>query len=408
MADDSDLEKTEQPTPRKLEQAREKGQMARSRELSTFAVLMAGGAGLTAMGSGISDQMTRMLREGLTLERDLAFNTELLIPHLYEMSVNVLIAFIPFLVLVLLAALFSPMLLNGWSFNLQSLQPKFSKLNPFSGIKRVFFSTNGLVEMFKAVGKSVVVGLIGAGMIWLNKDAILMLVAQPVQVAIPQLTHLMWICFAAIMGGMLLIVAIDVPFQLWDHNNKLKMTKEEVRQEAKETEGDPHVKGRIRSLQSEMARRRMMAEIPTADVVVTNPTHYAVALKYSEQGMRAPIVVAKGSHLLAARIREIAVEHKVPILEAPPLARALHKHVELGHPIPEALFTAVAEVLAYVYQLRRYQKLGGNRPEAPTDLPVPAQLDPANQADAEQGEDDQYSTNGNTEQAASNNRKGTE
>jgi flagellar biosynthetic protein FlhB len=155
------------------------------------------------------------------------------------------------------------------------------------------------------------------------------------------------------------------------------MTKEEVRQEAKETEGDPMVKGRIRSLQREAARRRMMAAIPTADVVVTNPTHYAVALKYSDKGSRAPVVVAKGSHLLALRIREIAQENHVPILEAPPLARALHKHTDLGESIPEALYSAVAEVLAYIYQLRRYEKQGGARPQEPGDLPVPTELDPA-------------------------------
>jgi flagellar biosynthetic protein FlhB len=179
------------------------------------------------------------------------------------------------------------------------------------------------------------------------------------------------------MAGMLLIVAVDVPFQLWEHNKQLKMTKEEVRQEAKESEGDPQVKGRIRSMQREMARRRMMAEIPTADVVVTNPTHYSVALKYSENGMSAPIVVAKGSHFLAAKIKEIAIENNIPILEAPPLARALHKHTEVGQTIPEALYTAVAEVLAYVYQLRHYKQGIGVRPDEPRDLPVPWELDPA-------------------------------
>ena len=378
MAEDSDLEKTEQPSQRRLDEAREKGQVARSRELSTFAVLLAGGAGLMFMGSSLFVQLTKLLRDGLTLDRDVAFNSALLLPRLYDLSAETLIVFLPFLLLVLLAALFSPLLLNGWLFSAQALLPKFSKLNPISGIGRIF-SVNGLVELVKAVAKSLVVGGIGAWAIWHNKDAVLMLAAQPVTAAIPQLGHLLWLSFAAIMGGMLLIVAVDVPFQLWEHSNKLKMSKEEVRQEAKETEGDPQVKGRIRSMQREMARRRMMAEIPTADVVVTNPTHYAVALRYSEKGMRAPVMVAKGSHLLAARIREIAIENNVPILEAPPLARALHKHTELGQSIPEALYTAVAEVLAYVYQLRRYQKMGGVMPDQPQDLPVPPQLDPATQ-----------------------------
>ena len=378
MAEDSDLEKTEQPSQRRLDQAREEGQVARSRELSTFAVLWAGGAGLWVMGSTLSAQLTKVLRDGLTLDTKLAFHSDMLLPRLYTLSMETLVAFLPFLLLLLATAALSPLLLNGWMFSMKPLMPNFSKLNPASGIGRMF-STHGLVELAKAIGKSLVVGGVGAWAIWHNKDAVMLLVAQPVAASIPHLGYLMWMSFAAIMGGMLLIVAVDVPFQLWEHSSKLKMTKEEVRQEAKESEGDPQVKGRIRSMQREMARRRMMAEIPTADVVVTNPTHYSVALRYSEGGMKAPVVVAKGSHFLAARIKEIAIANNVPILEAPPLARALHKHTELGQAIPEALYTAVAEVLAYVYQLRRHRQGGAAKPEEPRDLPVPPQLDPATQ-----------------------------
>ena len=378
MAEDSDLERTEQPSQRRLDQAREEGQVARSRELSTFAVLWAGGAGLWVMGSSLSAQLTKVLRDGLTLDTKLAFHSDLLLPRLYTLSMEALMAFSPFLLLLLATAALSPLLLNGWMFSMKPLQPNFSKLNPASGIARML-STHGLVELAKAIGKSLIVGGVGAWAVWHNKDAVMLLVTQPAAASIPHLGYLLWMSFAAIMGGMLLIVAVDVPFQLWEHNSKLKMTKEELRQEARETEGDPQVKARIRSMQREMARRRMMAEIPTADVVVTNPTHYSVALRYSEGGMKAPIVVAKGSHFLAARIREIAIEHNVPILEAPPLARALHKHTELGQTIPEALYTAVAEVLSYVYQLRRCRKVGGAMPEEPRDLPVPPQLDPANQ-----------------------------
>ena len=377
MAEDSDLEKTEQPSQRRLDQAREEGQVARSRELSTFAVLMAGGAGIWLMGSSLSGQLTKLLHDGLILDAKLAFNSDLLLPRLYTLSMETLVAFLPLLLLLLVVAALSPLLLNGWLFSLKPLQPKFSKLNPITGLGRMF-AIHGLVELGKAIGKSLIVGGIGAWAIWHNKDSVLMLVSQPAVTAIPHLGYLMWMAFAAIMGGMLLIVAVDVPFQLWEHNKKLKMTKEEVRQEAKETEGDPQVKGRIRAMQREMARRRMMTEIPTADVVVTNPTHYSVALKYSENGMSAPIVVAKGSHHLAAKIKVIAIAINVPILEAPPLARALHKHTELGQAIPEALYMAVAEVLSYVYQLRRYKKAGGAAPEEPRDLPVPPQLDPAN------------------------------
>lgn len=376
MSEDSDLEKTEQPSQRRLDQAREEGQAARSRELSTFSVLFAGGVGLWLMGSSLSAQLTKLLRDGLTLDTTLAFNTDLLLPRLHTLSLEALVAFLPILLLLLVTAALSPLLLNGWIFSLKTLQPNLSKLNPIAGIGRMF-SVNSLVELGKAIAKSLVVGGVGAWVIWHNKDSVMMLIAEPLITALPHLGYLLWISFATIMGGMLLIALVDVPFQLWEHNKKLKMTKEEVRQEARESEGDPQVKGRIRSMQREMARRRMMSNIPTADVVVTNPTHYAVALSYSEKGLGAPVVVAKGSHLLAARIREIAIQNNVPILEAPPLARALHKHTELGQAIPEALYNAVAEVLAYVYQLRRYRQGSGVMPEAPHDLPVPPQLDPA-------------------------------
>jgi flagellar biosynthesis protein FlhB len=340
---------------------------------------MAGGAGMWLMGDVLSQRVISMIREGLTLDTALAFHSELLLPRLHELSMAMLLAFLPLLGLLLLVALFSPLLLDGWLFSTKPLVPDLNKLNPIKGIGRMF-STNSLMELGKAVAKSLIVGGLGALVIWHDKGEVVMLVSEPVTIAIPHLLSLLGGIFAAIMSGMLLIVAVDVPFQLWEHNKKLKMTKEEVRQEAKETEGDPQVKARVRSMQREMARRRMMAEIPTADVVVTNPTHYSVALKYSDGKMRAPVVVAKGSHLMAARIKEIALENNVPILEAPPLARALHRHCDLGDAIPEALYTAVAEVLAYVYQLRRYKQVGGVYPQEPHELPVPKELDPGNAA----------------------------
>ena len=379
---DSDLEKTESPSQRKLDKAREDGQVARSRELSTFMGLVAGGAGLWMMGEVLGQGMLRLLHNGLTLDRALAFNIELMLPRLHDLFMDILLTFVPFLVMLVLVALLSPMLMSGWLFSTKALQPKFGKLNPFSGIKRMF-SAHSLIELIKALGKAILVGGIGAWVVWANRDEVMQLVSEPVVRAIPHLNNMIWWSYAAIMAGMVLIVLLDVPFQLYEHTKKLKMTKEEVRQEGKETEGNPQVKGRIRSMQREIARRRMMSEIPTADVVVTNPTHYSVALKYSENKMRAPIVVAKGSHLLAAKIKEIAKEHNVPILEAPPLARALHKHSELGAPIPEALYTAVAEVLAYVYQLRRYKKQGGVKPVIPGELPVPKELDPLTKQQAE-------------------------
>ena len=377
MADGSDLEKTEQPSQQRRDKAREEGQVARSRELTTFVLLLAGGAGLWLMGTVITQKLMKVLRDGLTLDKRMIYDAEHLLPHLHTLTNDALVAVLPFLFVLLLAAALSPLLLNGWLFTLQPLKPDFSKLDPMAGIARMF-SMHSLMELLKAIAKAIIVGGVGAWVIWHNKDGVMLLMSQPLVSAIPQLGHLMWNCFIAIMGGMLLIAAVDVPFQLYELNKKLMMTKEEVRQEAKESEGNPEVKGRIRKMQREMAQRRMMSEIPTADVVVTNPTHFSVALRYSESGMRAPIVVAKGAHLTAARIREIAIANGVPILEAPPLARALYKHTELGDSIPEALYTAVAEVLAYIYQLRRYRKEGGVQPLEPQDLRVPAELDPAN------------------------------
>ncbi len=377
MAEESDLEKSEQPSQRRLDQAREKGQVARSHELSTFSLLMAGGVSLWLMGGHLNAQMVNLLQDGMTISPDLVFRPELLIPHLYDLSVRVLMIFAPVLALMLLTALVSPLFLNGWLFSTEALIPQFSRMNPITGIGRMF-STNALVELAKAFGKAIVVGGIAAWVMWRHLGDALQLATLSISSAISEMGYLVGGSFLAIVGGMVLIVAIDVPFQLYTHNKKMMMTKEEVRQEHKETEGNPQIKMRIRSMQREAARRRMMSAIPTADVVVTNPTHYAVALKYSDRGMRAPEVVAKGSDLLAQRIREIAQESGVPILEAPPLARALHKHTDIGESIPEALYTAVAEVLAYVYQLKRYQEEGGSRPAEPGGLPVPSELDPLN------------------------------
>ena len=376
MAEDSDLEKTEQPSQKKLDDARKKGQIARSHELSTFSILMAGGAVLWFMGTSLNSHMVKMLRDGLTISSDVVFKPELMIPRLYDLSIDMLITFAPVLAVLMLAAFASPLLMNGWLFSTEALEPQFSRMNPISGIARMF-STNALVELTKALGKASIVGGVATWVVWSHRDEVIQLTTLAPTTAIVEMGHLVGVSFLAIVSAMLIIVAIDVPFRYWEHNKKLKMTKEEVRRENKESEGDPMVKGRIRAMQREAARRRMMAAIPTADVVVTNPTHYSVALKYSDSAMSAPIVVAKGSDLVAQRIREIATENHVPILEAPPLARALHKHTEIGDSIPEALYTAVAEVLAYVYQLKRYQTHGGQPPEQPDNLPVPLELDPA-------------------------------
>lgn len=374
MAEDSDLERTEPASQRRIEQAREKGQVARSRELTTVAVLLAAGGGVMSMGGAIMEHMRALVINGLTLERAAIFDPSRMTSLLYQQSFDVLMTFLPFLGLMLVVTVASSVVISGWLFTFDALMPDFSRVNPMKGMSRVI-SWTGLVEMVKAVAKAGLIGGVAIWVMWHDVEGVVALASEPLESGVTHLANLVYFTFMAVSGSMLLVVAVDVPFQLWNHAKQLRMTKEEMRQEGKETEGDPMVKARIRQLQREAARRRMMAEVPKADVIVTNPTHYAVALRYQEGRMGAPQVVAKGAALVAQRIRELGEENHVPILEAPPLARALFRHAELGQEIPAKLYTAVAEVLAYVYQLRRYQTHGGAQPEAPRELPVPPELD---------------------------------
>jgi flagellar biosynthetic protein FlhB len=375
MAEESDQERTEAPSPQRREKAREDGQVPQSRELATFVVLMTGGAALWMMASGLGQAMSQIVRGGLQFQPAIARDSAYVMAQLSSQFFDAALALAPFLALVLIATLASPLLLRGWLFSTKAFAPDFKRLNPLSGIKRMF-SSQGLVELVKSLAKVGLLGGVAAWLIWSNLDALFSLSLESPPLAIQHMGDLIGKVFLLASGAMIFIVVLDLPYQLWSYYNKLKMTKEQLRQENKESEGDPHVKARIRAQQREVARRRMMAEIPSADVVVTNPTHYAVALKYSEGRMRAPRVVAKGADAVAAKIRELAAEHKVPLLEAPPLARALFRHTELGDEIPATLYAAVAEVLAYVFQLRHFQRVGGAYPDAPTALPVPPELDP--------------------------------
>lgn len=379
MAEDSDLERTEEATPKRLEKAREEGQVARSLELTTFTVLLASSAGILFMGSGMMDKLLKIMKAGMHIERELAHQPDLMINRFYELTFEGLIAIAPLLLLLLIVAFFAPMSLSGWMFSTKALMPKFDRIDPIKGIGRIF-SVHSLVELVKAILKTIVIGSVAALVIWYNKESVMMLLTMPVDLGISRTGEFLMMSFLLIVGAMILVVVIDVPYKIWEHAKQLRMTKEEIRKEYKESEGDPFIKARIRGLQREAARRRMMAEVPKADVIVTNPTHYAVALRYHSNSMRAPKVIAKGVHLLAARIREVAEEHRIPILEAPPLARALYHHAELESEIPEKLYTAVAEVLAYVFQLKRYNEYGGKAPQPPVDVPVPAELDPGQQA----------------------------
>ena len=375
MAEDSDLERTEAATGRKIEQAREQGNVPHSRELSTFAILMTGVVTISLMGSYFYQGMYDMMANVFTFGRAEATDSKLMGLTLLKAASDMLTIFAPLGLALFVATIGSNLLISGWNFSAEAVQFNPSKINPLAGIARMF-STNSAVELFKAVLKSAVIGGMSGWMLWRLTGDLLSLPAQPLELA---LNHTAWITlqiFLAASAAFALIAIVDVPFQLWHYYYKLRMTKQEVIDENKQTQGDPHIKSRIRRLQREMARRRMMAEVPKAEVVVTNPTHYAVALRYDNKKMNAPQVVAKGSQLVAARIKEIAREHGVPVVEAPPLARALHGHVEIGDIIPNTLFTAVAQVLAYVYQLKQ----PGLNPDMPSDWLVPAELDPEGQA----------------------------
>ena len=377
MADDSELEKTEPPSQKRQDEAREQGNVPRSRELATCSVLLATGCALWMLGGKLIAQLGSLLGNSLVFEREQAYDMNLLVTRAASLLVDVLLAFAPVAGVLMLVAIGAPLLIGGWNFSTKAFMPSFDKINPVAGLTRMV-SMHSLVELGKALGKTVLVGYVAWVVVRGRQDAVMALALEPLNAGSAHLGRLLLECFMLIVAALVAIAAVDVPYQLWHHASKLKMTREELRQEAKESEGNPEIKAKIRATQREMARRRMMTEIPTADVVITNPTHYAVALKYTEGKMGAPRVVAKGADEVAAKIRELAAEHHVPLLEAPPLARALFRHAELGDEIPETLYTAVAEVLAYVFQLKAHDNHGGLRPTPPTALEVPPEMDPNN------------------------------
>ncbi|MBD8656870.1 flagellar type III secretion system protein FlhB [Oxalobacteraceae sp. CFBP 13730] len=378
MSEDSDAEKTEDASPRKIEKAREEGDVPRSRELATFTVLMTAGACLWAFGGMLVGRLATSLKSGLTLDREQIFNPNILLERILNDIVSVLLACLPIAGAVMLIALISPMLIGGWLFSSKAFMPNFGKLNPMKGIGNMF-SKNALVELLKAIIKTIVIGVVAWIVVSGQKEAMLGLAVEPLNESSAHVGDMIGRSFLFITGALGVIALIDGPYQLWHWKDKLKMTRQEMIQESKESDGNPQIKGKIRQMQREMARGRMMQNVPTADVIVTNPTHYAVALKYAD-GKGAPRVVAKGVDDVAAKIREMGAENKVPMLEAPALARALFKHTEIDEEIPEKLYSAVAEVLAYVYQLRAYKKGEGDYPDRPTRLKVPAEMDPLNPA----------------------------
>ncbi|MDR0577875.1 MAG: flagellar type III secretion system protein FlhB [Candidatus Accumulibacter sp.] len=373
MAEESDLERTEPASSRRLEQAREEGQVPRSREIGAFLILMVSAGTFWMAGAWMMRRTTAIVRQGLVFDGQMLRDPQLMVTRLFGTALDALLSFGPLVLTLAVAALASPFFLGSWNFSAKALTPDIARLNPLKGLTRIV-SWTGLLELVKSTAKASLIGGVAVCVLWSEREELLALLGQTVDAGLAGAGRLISYSFMMIVLSMSIIVMLDVPFQLWQYYNRLKMTKEEVRRESKEMEGNPEVKGRIRSLQREAARRRMMSAVPAADVIVTNPTHFAVALAY-KSGMRAPKVVAKGMGEIARKIRAIGAEHGVPLLEAPPLARALYRHTELDEEVPSPLYAAVAEVLAYVYQLAQWRRQGGSYPLPPRDIPVPAGME---------------------------------
>lgn len=370
---ESGADKSEEPTGKRLEESRKKGQIARSKELNTLSVTLTGTVALIIFGAYMGNVLMDIMRGNFSLPRDVLLNEGSMALYLLASGKQALLAVQPFLIALLIASVVGPIALGGWLFSAEALQPKASRMNPLAGLKRMF-SVQALVELVKALAKFLVILAVALVVLSVDQDDLLAIANEPVEPAILQSLKVVgWSAFW-LSCGLILIAAVDVPFQLWSHKQKLMMTKQEVRDEYKDTEGKPEVKGRIRQLQREMAERRMMQAVPQADVVITNPTHFAVALKYDPEKGSAPLLLAKGGDFLALKIREIAQEHKVMVLESPALARAVYYSTELDEEIPAGLYLAVAQVLAYVYQLRQYRAGKGKRPGPLPDFPIPADL----------------------------------
>ncbi len=373
MAEDNGQDKTEDPTGKRVTESRKKGQIARSKELSTFAMLVTGATMLMMTGNKIGKGLLEIMREQFSISRAEIFDPAIPVQHLVKVISHGIYLIIPFLAVMVVIALVAPITMGGWNFSWEAMQPKFEKLDPIKGIPRLF-ALKGLIELIKAILKF---SLIVAGVVVLFNlvfDDYVGLSSKTVEKGIFQAMDLIGSGFLFLSALLVIIAIFDVPYQLWEHNKQLKMTKQEVKDESKDTEGNPEIKGKIRQLQMEAAQKRMMEEVPTADVIVTNPTHFAVALKYDPNSTAAPKLIAKGTDMVASHIRNIAASAEVPLIEAPPLARALYYSTELNEQIPQGLFLAVAQVLAYVFQLKTALENGWEEPEFPSSIIVPEEF----------------------------------
>lgn len=375
MAETEQHERTEQPTAKRLQEARDRGEIPRSRELAGAAVTVAVLLSLMLVTGPATHGARALLQTGLVYRPEQLATTQVMTDALGEaIKIGWLVIAVP-LIVAAIAALVGTLGVGGWMFSTEALAPKPERLDPISGFKRLF-SLRGVVELGKSFAKFLVVALIAWWLLSRQLPVFASIALEPVGQGIMHALRLIGWSAVALSSGLILIAAVDAPWQIFDFNKRMRMTREELKREQKESDGNPEVRSKIRQLQQQAARRKMIAEVPKADVVVTNPTHFAVALRYDEKTMRAPIVVAKGADLMAAQIRAIAGEHRVAIVEAPPLARALYRHTDIGQPVPTALYLAVAQVLAYVFRLRRALRYGEPMPEPPQPQVDPSLLGP--------------------------------
>ncbi len=351
MAESEQAERTEDPSPRRLQEAREQGRIPRSRELTNFVTLLGGSTALVTLGAGLAERMQTIMRNGLSIAPAALTDPHSMVAALTDATLGALQVLLPVFAALLALVLLASVALGGWNFSPAAMAPDFSRLGPLAGIQRLF-GLQGAAELGKALLKFLAVGGVCAGVVaWLFADVLALGHMLP-QAAIARGAALLGRAILFLSASLGFIAAVDVPLQLLQYKRALRMTRQELRDEAKENDGRPETKQRIRQAQQQIARRRMMHQVPGADVVVVNPTHFAVALKYDPQQMRAPRVVAKGVDMVAQNIRRIAEENRVPVFEAPKLARALYRSTDLNQEIPAGLYVAVAQVLSYIFRVR--------------------------------------------------------
>ncbi|NHN39413.1 flagellar biosynthesis protein FlhB [Pseudomaricurvus alcaniphilus] len=371
--EDSSQEKTEEPTQKRIDKAREDGQVPRSRELTTSAILLGGTIGLFTLGPYMSQRLLDIIRFNFVLEREAMFDPSYMIRHLTHSFGDALWSLVPLFVILVVVSILGPIALGGWLWSTKAMAPKASRMNPMEGLKRMF-GVKALMELVKALGKVILILSLAIVLLKMMQQDMLDLARQAVKPAIVDSMLIAGWAAIALAAITMFIVLLDVPFQIWDNSRKLKMSRQDIKDEMKDSEGKPEVKGRIRQLQREMANNRQLAAVPEADVVITNPTHFSVAVKYDPDNMNTPIVVAKGADFFALKIREVAKANDIQIMESPVLARAIYHTTEVDQEIPAGLYMAVAQVLAYVFQLRNYRRGKGERPPYPRKIKVPKDM----------------------------------